>query len=50
MANLYKVPPRHTKQMYLLYVYFKGSGDVRRMLLVPAAVEAFRVGVGPTGD
>lgn len=34
----------------LLYVHFKGCGDVRRMLEVPVAVETFRVGVGPTGD
>lgn len=38
------------KKMHLLYVHFKGSGDVRGVELMPAAVEAFRVGVGSTGD
>lgn len=36
--------------MDLLYIHFKGGGDVGRVELVPAAVEAFGVGVGPTGD
>lgn len=36
--------------MHLLHIDLEGGGDVRRMHLVPAAVEAFRVGVGSTGD
>lgn len=36
--------------MDLLYIHFKGSGDVCGMLLMPAAVEAFGVGVGSTGN
>lgn len=36
--------------MHLLHVHLKGRGDVRRVQLVPAAVEAFGVGVGSTGD
>ena len=40
----------HIKQVCLLYVHFKGGGDVCRVQLVPAAVEPFGVGVGSTGD
>lgn len=35
---------------YSLDVHLEGGGDVGGVLLVPAAVEAFGVGVGPTGD
>lgn len=38
------------RPMHLLHVDFEGCGDVRRVQLVPAAVEAFWVGVGSTGD
>lgn len=36
--------------MHSLDVHLEAGGDVRRVLLVPAAVEAFGVGVGPAGD
>lgn len=48
MAKSLHVIPRYRDD--LLYVHFKGSGDVRWVQLVPAAVEAFRIGVGSTGD
>ena len=37
-------------ELDLLYVHFERGGDVRSVELVPAAVEAFRVSVGSTGD
>ncbi len=46
LCNYYVI----TKSNYLLYVHFKSSRDVGRVQLVPAAIEAFRVGVGSTGD
>lgn len=37
-------------EMHSLHVHFEGGGDVRRVQLVPVAVEAFGVGVGSAGD
>lgn len=47
---VYVNPHKDMNPMHLLYVHFKGGGDERLVELVPAAVEAFGVGVGPTCD
>lgn len=44
-------PPRtEHEEVHSLYVHLEAGGDVRGVQQVPAAVEAFGVGVGATVD